>query len=273
VTTESLAEQGRPPLDPGLFAANPARDARFVVRDRWIECAHFPAEDPRRTVEFLHRQMNEEINGLEASAQSLCDFPDTPWEIRMSLARQCSDEARHAAMFRCLLEQRGGRVGQYPVLNFQYRIVARIGTLAGRLNVQNRSFEAGGLDAIDHGIEHARETGDIGLAEFFETQLADEIQHVRFANEAVRTLASRDPRTVLHMGAALTAAAEAFAAVMGREGVEGARTPVAADARSEAGFTPREIQMAGELASAMGAGTARRPEPPRDPRSSPREHA
>jgi hypothetical protein len=239
-------------LDPRLFAANPARDPRFRVKDRWIECASFPPDDPRRAVEFLHRQMNEEINGLEASAQSLCDFPETDWDIRMCLARQCSDEARHVVMFRRLLEQRGGHVGQYPVLNFQYRIIARIGTLVGRLNIQNRSFEAGGIDAIQSGMEDARDEGDHELAALFEMQLADEIQHVRFANEAIRALTKREPRSLLHMGAALTAAEEAFTQVMGSEGMGGARRPVAPQARSEAGFTAREIKMAGDLASAIG---------------------
>jgi hypothetical protein len=236
-------------LDPRLFTPNPARDSRFQVKDRWIECASFPPDDPRRAVEFLHRQMNEEINGLEASAQSLCDFPETDWDIRMCLARQCSDEARHVVMFRRLLEERGGHVGQYPVLNFQYRIISRISTLVGRLNIQNRSFEAGGIDAIQSGIGEASEAGDHGLAELFEMQLADEIQHVRFANEAIRALTKRDPRSLLQMGAALTAAEEAFTQVMGTEGTTGARRPVAPQARSEAGFTAREIKMAGDLAA------------------------
>jgi hypothetical protein len=47
-------------------------------------------------------------------------------------------------------------VGQYPVLNFQYRIITQFDSLAARLAIQNRSFEAGGLDAITVGIEEAR---------------------------------------------------------------------------------------------------------------------
>jgi len=268
VTAEGDVGGRRAPLDPRLFTENPARDPRFLVRDRWIECASFPPDDPRRGVEFLHRQMNEEINGLEASAQSLCDFPEADWGIRMGLARQCSDEARHAAMFRRLLERRGGHVGQYPVLNFQYRIISRIDTLVGRLNIQNRSFEAGGIDAIESGIGDARDSGDRELAEFFEIQLADEIQHVRFANEAIRALTKRDPRSLLRMGAALTAAEEAFVQVMGKEATEGARRPVASRARSEAGFTAREIQVAGDLSSAIGAVPAGKPAP--DPSGEPR---
>ena len=89
-------------LDPALFAEGPARDARYVVKDRWRDCVNLPADDPLHQVEFIHRQMNEEVNGLECSARCISDFPDAPWELRMWLARQCADEARHARMFRRL---------------------------------------------------------------------------------------------------------------------------------------------------------------------------
>ena len=234
-----------------LFAPDPARDPRFVVKERWAECANFRPEHPLRQIEFLHRQMNEEVDSLESSAQTLADFPETDWELRMLLARQCWDEARHAAMFRRLFERRGGVVGQYPVLNFQYRIICRAETLMGRLAIQNRSFEAGGLDAVEVGIDEARSRSDTELAELFEAQLADEIVHVRFANEWIHKVAKRDPRTLLKVGAALTRAARAFEVVMGKEGVKGTDYP-ASMARREAGFSADEISVARDLAAGRG---------------------
>src|SRR5262245_1199994 len=66
---------------------SPARDARFTVVDTWRECANFPDEDPRKIMEFMHRQMNEEMDATECSARTITDFPDAPWELRMFLAR------------------------------------------------------------------------------------------------------------------------------------------------------------------------------------------
>lgn len=235
------------PLDPGLFAHGPARDARFTVADRWSDCANFPAQHPLRMLEFLHRQMNEEVDSLECSACNLSDFGEADWDLRLALARQCADEARHAAMFRRIFVSRGGYVGQYPVLNFQYRIVANIRSLVGRMAVQNRSFEAGGLDAIAFGIEDARQRGDVELAELFEAQRADEIGHVRFANHWIRIATEKDPRSVMLIGAALNAAAKAFFQVMGEEGTEGVSYPADAAGRQEAGFTDSEVGMAIEL--------------------------
>jgi len=237
-------------LDAQLFAPGPARDGRFSVKERWIECSNFPMGHPERDFEFLHRQMNEEVDSLESSARNLSDFPDAPWQVRMCLARQCADEARHAVMFRRLFEKRGGKVGQYPVLNFQYRIITQFNNLAARLAIQNRSFEAGGLDAITFEIERTREAGDLELAELFEAQIADEICHVRFANEWIRRFSQEDPMNLLRITQAMKIASDAFVAVMGKEGTEGVFFPADRQGRLEAGFTPEEIALTATQASA-----------------------
>ena len=229
---------------PQLLADNPARDSRFTVADCWSDCMNFSEDDPLHLIEFFHRQMNEEVVSLECSARNLGDFTDTPWELRMSLARQCADEARHARMFRRIFESRGGRVGEYPVLNFQYRIVMNLDSLIGRLAVQNRSFEAGGLDAIKSGIELASQNGDEELVALYEAQCADEISHVRFANNWIRRATADDPRTVLQIGAALNLATQAFQVVMGSEATEGVHYPADVSGRQEAGFTDQEVDLA-----------------------------
>jgi uncharacterized protein DUF455 len=246
---DSPPTSGAGGLDPSLFAPGPARDARFVVKDRWVECDNFPADHPLHQVEFTHRQMNEEVNGLECSARGLSDFRDADWELRMWLARQCADEARHARMFRRQLESLGGRVGQFPVLNFQYRIITRADSLLGRLTIQNRTFEAGGIDAVAWVAGRTRASGESDLADLFEAQLADEIVHVRFANEWIRRMIRDDRRELLRMGAAMALAARAFAQVMGREATEGVSYPTDRAGRLEAGFTEAEVELAADLAN------------------------
>ena len=234
------------------FTEEPARDARFQVRERWIDLANFEDGDPRKEFEFLHRQMNEEINGLENSARCLTDFPDTDWELRMQLARQCADEARHVLMFRDVFVQRGGAVGQFPVINFQYRIISKLDTLAARMSVQNRSFEADGLDAIRFAIDEARASGDDVMASLFDAQLADEINHVRFANEWIHVLAKRSPMVVLKIARALSEAQAAFAWAM-----EGGTTEIKYDVneevRLEAGFRAEDVEFARQAAADRNA--------------------
>ena len=225
------------------FGEEPARDARFEVKAHWRECCNLPDDHPHKTTEFLHRQMNEEINSLEISARAIADFPDAPWDLRLHIARQCSDEARHALMFRALVEKRGGCVGAYPVMNFQYRIVCRLPTLAARLAVQNKTFEAGGIDALATAVKEAADNGDQELLRLFEYQEADEIAHVRFANEYLRNAIAGNPRVALDVAAALTEASSAFAEVFGAAAQQ-IRYDVSAEARREAGFLPAEIRAA-----------------------------
>jgi uncharacterized ferritin-like protein (DUF455 family) len=190
--------------------------------------------------------MNEEINGLENAARSLADFPQADWGVRMSIARQAADEARHVLMFRRILEKRGGWLGRYPVLNFQYRIITNVDNLVGRLAVQNRSFEAEGVDAVEPEIKKSWEKGDTELADLFEMQLADEIGHVRFANEYIARVTKADPQNVMRVGRALNYASEAFFAVMGQEAIDSVTYDRNETGRLEAGFSPEEVRVAME---------------------------
>ncbi len=233
------------PLDPSLFGPGQARDSRFTVRDRWIELVNHPQETEAARREFVHRQMNEEANVMEQAAQSIADFPDADWEIRMWLARQCADEARHVLLYLRVMGQRGIAIGEYPVLNFQYRVLTRIDSLVGRLTVENRTFEADGLDAATFGMVEAHALGEDDMASLLDTQQADEIVHVGFANAWIRKQVAKDPRTLLRMAAAVSHAAKAFAIVFAGGGT--VRYPVADTERLEAGFNPNEIQVASRL--------------------------
>ena len=225
-----------------LFAESPKRDGRFKVREVHAEMANFPADHPEHSIEFLHRQLNEELNSLEIAARNLVDFPDADWDLRMAIARQCADEARHAIAFRRLMEKRGAWVGKYPVMNFQYRIIMQIKSLIGRLAVANRSFEASGIDAIQDGIETQKRKDDQEFVTLFDAQLADEVQHVRFANIWIKKMIEKDgARAIMSLARAISHADQAFKVISGGTGVY---YPIADDVRREAGFTEEEIRTA-----------------------------
>jgi uncharacterized ferritin-like protein (DUF455 family) len=246
---ESARPQVRPRAEPASVRVptRQTRDARFDVRRVWRDMENLPRDHPEVSQEFLHRQMNEEVESLEIAARNIVDFPQADWQLRMQVARQCADEARHAVAFRRLFEQRGGRVGQYPVLNFQFDLVTAIPTLIGRLAVANRSFEASGIDAIQDGIKSSRRKGDAAFVNLFDAQLADEVLHVRFANEWIRQLIARDgPRAIMALARAITQADNAFRRIVQDDTVV---YPVDAEIRREAGFTDEEIASA----QAMGA--------------------
>jgi len=199
---------------------------------------------------MLHREYNNEVQNAEIAAQTLVDFPEAPWELRMQLARQCWDETRHARMFLRRVEELGGRKGESPIKNGDWGIVGMIDTLPGRLLVQHRLFEGGVIDSFRQVARGFRESGDARTAEMFEVILADEIQHVRFANQWLRHF-TREPRAVMQMAAALHFASGVMRALQPQAGdrslddVDLAAVDhaivVNTEDRQHAGFTEAEI--------------------------------
>jgi uncharacterized ferritin-like protein (DUF455 family) len=251
-------DAGAGKLDAALFGEEPRRDARFTVKEVWAELVNFPDSHPQKQLEYLHRQMNEEACVMENAARSLAQFRDADWKVRKGLARQCADEARHVLNYRRLLERRGGRVGQWPVMNVQYRILGRIDTLLGRLAVQNRSFEADGLDAATHALQEARDAGDVELTQMYDAQQADEVVHIRFANEYIHQQLAQSPRLGLQVAAGLDQGARAFEQVFAGGGTEVEKYGVAVEARLEAGFSQAEVDVAVRMSDERRAAVRRR---------------
>ncbi len=221
--------------------ASPAREACFhVVLDQ--NQMHKPAHGSighRR--EMLHGDINEEIQSLEIAAQSLVDFPDAPWEIRMHLARQCWDESRHAHLFYRRLLALGGWKGEFPIINQEWGVVCMFDSLAGRLAVQNRVFEGGSLDVIKESVDIWAGWGDVETADILDAVAADEIHHVRFANDWLGGLKTSDPGAMLKAISAMSSLKRLAAALTPPEFKEvieqmGHEIPVNTEDRRHAGF-------------------------------------
>jgi uncharacterized ferritin-like protein (DUF455 family) len=137
------------------------------------------------------------------------------------------------------------------VLSFQYRILGKVRNIVGRLAVQNRTFEADGLDAVTHAITEARVEGDHDLAAMYDAQQADEVIHIRFANEWIKRLVAVNPAALLGMGRAVSLAARGFKQVFQPGGgTRVSKYGVAEGLRAQAGFTDEEISMARNISEA-----------------------
>ncbi len=193
--------------------AAPARDAcfRLVLSDSEMETFEGTGVLARR--ESVHRHMANEITSLDIAAQCLVEFPDAPWGLRMELARQCWDESRHVAGLARRLGEMGGTKGEFPISVFEWSITCAIDNLPGRLAAQNRTFEAGAMDVVGGNITAWREAGDGATADLLEAILADEIQHVRFANRWLKKIAEQDRRVLLKLAMAVRWVAQVNATV------------------------------------------------------------
>jgi len=230
---------------------DPAREDCFSVVHRHQEMPVANIETERARREFLHRDVNNELQSLEIAAQNLADFPDAPWGLRMELARQCWDETRHARLCYRRLEEMGGYKGEFPILNQEWGVVCSVNSLPARLAIQNRAFEGGSLDVFRKMIRLWEEAGDSRTSEIMEVILHDEVHHVRFGNQWIRQMAKTEPRVLLEIASAMNHTERIIAALAPKEGdvnVEGVdlstvtrEIRTSAQDRELADFSEREI--------------------------------
>jgi uncharacterized ferritin-like protein (DUF455 family) len=184
--------------------ASPARESHFKVVTDQTEMAHFEDGTLEARREQLHGDVNNEIQSLEIAAQSIADFPEAPWDLRMELARQCWDEVRHVRLFHGRLLALEGYLGQFPILNQEWGVSCMFDDVAARLAVQNRTFEALSLDLFQEGVDAWAGWGDHETAEIMEGVMVDEIRHAAFANEWLSRLTSNNPPMTLKVVAAMS---------------------------------------------------------------------
>jgi uncharacterized ferritin-like protein (DUF455 family) len=232
--------------------ADPAREACFHVVSDAADLADFADMSEAARRQRLHKHMHNEMQSLEMSAQSLADFPDTPWDIRLGLARQCWDEARHTRLLHRRLREIGGSKGEFPVMNYEWSVTCMLDSVVARLAIQNRTFEGGEIDLLRHLTKMWREAGDDTTADLLDGVLADEIQHVRYANTWFKRLSKEDPAALLKLASAvsfLRSVTTAFAPKPGElnaagvdlTGFEHVEMLLNVEDRVRAGFSEREI--------------------------------
>jgi uncharacterized ferritin-like protein (DUF455 family) len=227
---------------------DPAREPCFRVASTADEMFDMAGMSPESRRERLHRHMNNEIVAIEIAAQCLVDFPEADWDLRLQLARQCWDESRHATALKRRLLELGGFKGEFPISNYEWNVTSILDSLAARLAVQNRIFEAGLMDLLGGLRKLWRAAGDETTAAVLESILADEVGHVRFANQWIRRMAKADRRVLLQVAqgigflkkAAVTQVSGNFEAEdIGRNHYQLGEVNV--EDRKLAGFTDEEI--------------------------------
>jgi len=182
---------------------DPAREDCFTVVHLHKDLHDYDSMSEVSRRQRLHRHMHNEMQTLEISAQSLVDFPDAPWELRLQLARQCWDEARHTLVLYRRLRELGGHKGEFPVMNYEWGVTQLLDSLPARLAVQNRTFEGGEMDLLRQHCNMWAQAGDEQTAAMMDVLLADEVEHVRFANRWLKRMAAENPRTLLQVAAGI----------------------------------------------------------------------
>jgi uncharacterized ferritin-like protein (DUF455 family) len=232
--------------------ADPAREPCFKVVHDAADLADYTDMSDVARRQRLHKHMHNEMQSIEMSAQSLAEFTDAPWDARMSLARQCWDESRHTQILFARLKELGGYKGEFPVMNHEWSITCMVGSLWGRIALQNRTFEGGEIDLLKQLVKQWRDAGDPVTADLIEGILADEVQHVRYANQWLQRIGRENPVVLLQVAAAVNYAKQVLKAYEPEPGetnavgvdlsaFEHGSVIANVEDRRLAGFTEREI--------------------------------
>ncbi len=179
----------------------------------------------------LHGIFVGEMQALEAAGRTVWDFPETPWEFKMNMARQCWDEGRHVQIFEKLIEHVGGEVGEFPESTFLFETSCHDDPVL-RVTGVNRCLEGLACDVFRSLIEYGKASGDLKMEQAVDFVLADELTHVRFGSEWCREFTRDDPERAQRAKDFQRETDSAFS-FPGRQ--------IAREDRIEAGFTKEEL--------------------------------
>ncbi len=142
----------------------------------------------------MHGIFVGEIQALEGAGRTAFDFDtnDVPYELKLDMARQCWDEARHCEISIKLAEHMGGELGEYVETTTLFEAACHKDPVF-RLAGVNRALEGLAIDVFTQMRDFGDEMGDPILSYCEDYMLADEVTHVRMGSKWLRSVTEGDP--------------------------------------------------------------------------------
>ena len=178
-----------------------ARDQRFhristaerFADDRPNDLGEDRRMDPASAESFdrARRQMHGifvgEIQALEGAGRTAFDYTtdETPFAMKLDMARQCWDEARHVEISLMLGDHMGTDVGEYSEAVTLFEAACHPDPVF-RLAGVNRALEGLAIDVFTTMRDFATEMNDPVLHFCEDWMLADEVTHVKMGSTWLR---------------------------------------------------------------------------------------
>jgi uncharacterized ferritin-like protein (DUF455 family) len=252
-----------------------ARDGRFnriTTEERFADRRSMGEErrvDPRdvdvadRARRIMHGIFVGEIQALEGAGRTCFDFDapgEVPFALKLDMARQCWDEARHVEISVKLGDHMGSEIGEFAEATTLFEAACHPDAVF-RLAGVNRALEGLAIDVFNGMRDFGEAMGDPVLRFSEDWMLADEVTHVRMGSSWLREVtAGDDDRRARALAFQRTVdSLFNFRGIRGED--EGAAIPLARRFREMAGFTTAEIDTIAADAAAERAERAREREP------------
>ena len=150
---------------------------------------------------LMHGVFVGEIQALEGAGRTCWDFevgsgngegiPEVPFELKLDMARQCWDEARHCEISIKLSGHMGTELGEFSENTFLYEAACNPDPVL-RLTGVNRALEGLAIDVFNTMREFGEVAGDPVLEFCEDWMLADEVTHVKMGSDWLRKLTADD---------------------------------------------------------------------------------
>lgn len=136
----------------------------------------------------FHQLLYGEVETTDRMGKMLAEFPDLPWEMRMELANQMWDEARHIEIVaKACEEELGAELGYGPWPLIWWWMQNEEDPLR-RITVTNGWAESNLMSTLRQWREKAAERNYPRIVELADYLQADEMNHVKLVNRWLRDL-------------------------------------------------------------------------------------
>src|SRR3954469_19099257 len=170
--------------EPFWFSDDPAdHKSRYDAEDEWSH---------QGFRHKFHQLLYGEVETTDRMGKMLAEFPELPWGMRMDMAHQMWDEARHIEIVaKACEDELGAELGYGPWSTVWWWMQNDDDPLR-RIAVTNCWAEANLMQTLRRWREHARERGYERVAELSDYLQADELTHVKLATHWTRELTAGD---------------------------------------------------------------------------------
>jgi uncharacterized ferritin-like protein (DUF455 family) len=151
--------------------------------------SHPDAADRARSL--MHGIFVGEVQALEGAGRTCWDFEvgtgpdDVPFALKLDMARQCWDEARHCEISVKLGDHMGTEIGEFGESAFLFEAACNPDPIL-RLAGVNRALEGLAIDVFNTMKEFGATSGDPVLEFCEDWMLADEVTHVKMGSDWLR---------------------------------------------------------------------------------------
>lgn len=207
---------------------------------------------PDRARSLMHGIFTGEIQALEGAGRTCWDFEigtdenDVPFELKLDMARQCWDEARHCEISVMLADHMGIDIGEFTEGTLLYEAACNADPVL-RLTGVNRALEGLAIDVFTTMKDFGTLAGDPVLEFCEDWMLADEVTHVKMGSDWLRSLTKGD-RNRLDRALEFQKVVDKLFSFSGfRADDDAAPVQLTRKFRAMAGFTTEEIDEIAEL--------------------------